>query len=129
MPVPAFVWCSHCHDFFVHLCVPLWTRIMTLRFLFRGFFHFFIFHFFFFFSILCCSFLDGPHFQRKKFLVRPPPLLISMHCTLWVSLIAWCSGVPSFFFLLQLLFRFQFHGIVYLLWLDVDRGREDVMRR
>lgn len=89
------------------------------------------------FSILCCSFLDGPSFSTQKVLVCPPPLLISMHWTFMVFFLFFSfllHGVLAislswFGFFSCLLLLFQSQNTVYLSWLDVDRGREDVRMR
>lgn len=104
------------YDFFVHLCMPLWSCMMTLRFLFRGTFRFF--------AVL--SWMALP-FQRKKFLVCPPPLLISHFMLFFLSFffIAWCSGVFSFL----LFFPACYYCFISTKWSTFLVGRGQGTRR
>jgi hypothetical protein len=70
------------------------------------------------------------HFQRKKFLVRPPPAF-NFRCiaVLWVSdrMVFWrsffCFFLALLFVLLVLPVSVSQDGLPF--WLDVDKGCED----
>lgn len=118
---PAIAWRGHSHDFScLSLCAVLATHDdATISF--PRHFSIPIFDFFTFPSWMALS------FQRKKFEVCPPQLLISMHCPLRFSdrKVFWHFCLPCLFFCL--LFRFEFHNTVFLFgwtWTGTQRWED-----